>query len=212
MSVIIRHELPEEYRETEEIIRDAFYNLYFPGCEEHYLAHKMRTHKDYLPSLSFVLEKDGELIGSIFYSKSHILGEDGGKTETVTFGPVCIAPNYHRQGFGRQLIEHSIKAAKSEGHRAIIIAGYPFHYKPYGFTGTKNYNISMPDGKFYTGIMALPLYDGALDNVSGTIVFTDVFVLDKAETEAFDAQFAPKEKKVLPCQAQFEKAVQEQDV
>lgn len=203
--MIIRHETPRDYFNTENCCRDAFWNLYFPGAHEHFVLHRMRTHRDFLPELSFVLEKDKEIVGGIFFTRSHIV-TDTGEIPTVTFGPVFIAPKYHRQGFGRKLISHAVEKAKEAGHKAILTLGYPYHYSPYGFSGGKKYGISMADGKFYQGLLALPLQKHALDGISGHVRFSDVFEVNPQEAEEYDKNFPPKEKLVLPCQAEYEKA------
>lgn len=207
MSIIIRNETPADYRKVEEVAREAFWNLYFPGCSEHLVIHKMRTHHDFMPELTFVIEVDGEIAGSIFYTKSKIVSDNGVEIPTITFGPVSISPSMHRMGLGRRLIEHSIQVAKKEGHRAILTLGYPYHYEPYGFKGGKQYGISMPDGKFYKGLLALPLYENALGHISGYVVFADVLDdQDPDELEVFDSQFSPKEKAVQDSQREFEEA------
>ena len=211
MRVTVRQELPTDYRAVEELTREAFWNLYAPGAIEHYLLPSIRGHADYRPELSMVLELDGEIIGSIIFTESKVVGEDGVKHKTLTFGPVCIAPEYHRQGFGRQLIEYAIAQAHKTDYPAIIIAGFPHHYQPYGFIGAKKYTIAMPDGNYYTGIMALPLYEGALDIISGTIFFSESMEPNMAGLEAFDATFPPKERVVLPQHAAFAVAAMELD-
>lgn len=211
MSIIIRRELPGDYKKVEDVTREAFWNLYYPGCNEHFIIHKMRNHPDFIPELSFVIELDEEIVGSIFYTKSKVTAEDGTEYPTITFGPVSILPKYHRKGLGRALISHSIEAAKKLGFKAILIGGYPYHYAIYGFKGTKTYNITMPDGRFYKGIMALPLFEGALDNVAGTLFFSDVFEVDAEELEIFDKNFSSKEKKVKKSQKEYEIASMELD-
>ena len=149
MQINMRHERESDYFVVEEITRNAFWNLYIPGCNEHLLVHTLRNHEDFIPELSFVIEKDGEVIGSIFYSHSKVIDLDGTEYKTITFGPVSIRPEFHRQGFGRKLISHSIEEAKRLGYGAIVIGGFPYHYKPYGFIGAKKYRIAMEDGKVY---------------------------------------------------------------
>ncbi|MHC5217763.1 GNAT family N-acetyltransferase [Enterococcus sp. LJL128] len=211
MAVTIRLEEEKDYRIVEEITREAFWNLYVPGAFEHYIAHNIRKHADFIPELSFVIELDDKIIGSILYTQAKVVAEDGTEYPVISFGPVSILPEYHRQGFGRMLIEHSINEAKKQGFNAIILGGYPYHYQPYGFIGSKKYNISMPDGKFYTGIMALPLYEGALAGISGSIHFSESMYPDEAKMEAFDKTFPPKEKKVQASHQEFEKAATEID-
>lgn len=208
----IRNEHPSDYRRVEEITRNAFWNLYYPGASEHYLVHTMRNHADYMPQLSYVIEKDGVLIGSIHFTRATVLTPNGTEVPVIHFGPVCITPELHRQGYGRLLITHAIEKAKQEGHRAIFLGGFRYHYEPYGFAPTKKYNISMDDGKFYTGIMALPLYEGALDGVSGKIQFSAALYPDESGLDAFDATFPPLEKRTLPHQAKFEAAATELDL
>ena len=206
MNIKIRKEEPKDYRKVEEVTREAFWNLYFPGCAEHLAVHNLRKSTDFIPELTFVIEVDGEIVGSIFYSHSKIVSTDGTEINTISFGPVSISPKMHRIGLGRQLITHSIEEAKKLGYRAILTLGYPYHYEPYGFVGGKKYNISMPDGKFYIGLLALPLYDGALDNISGYAAFSDALEPSTEEIEKFDITFPTKEKKVQDSQKEFEVA------
>ncbi len=207
----IRHEAEKDFHAVENVTREAFWNLYKPGCEEHALVASIRAHQDYIPELSFVLERDGEIVGSIFYSHANVVDKEGNLHKIITFGPVSIRPDLHRKGLGRMLISHSIEQAKKLGYRAIVLGGYPYHYRCYGFEGAKKYGISMPDGKFYTGIMALPLYEGALEGIQGSVHFSDSMYLGEEAVAAFDQKFPPKEKAVLPCQAEFERASAEID-
>lgn len=211
MDIKIRNEIDSDYKKVEEITREAFWNLYCPGCNEHLIVHCLRNHKDFIKELAFVIELDGDIIGSIHYSKSKVISKDGKEYETITFGPVSILPNLHRKGFGRLLIEHSIQVARDLGYKAIIIGGYPYHYETYGFTSAKKYGISLPDGNFYKGIMALPLYEGALDGISGNVYFSEVMEPNETMLEEFDKGFSYKEKKVQESQLQFEIAVSELD-
>ena len=206
MEIKIRNEEPEDYRVVEEIAREAFWNLYFPGCHEHFVVHKMRQHQDFIKELSFVIEVDGKVQGAIFYTYSKIVSEDNIEYETISFGPVFISLEHHRKGLGRMLITHSIKTAREMGHRAILTLGYPYHYEPYGFSGGKKYNVSMPDGKFYKGMLVLPLYQGALDDISGHAIFSDVLEADDNKVEEFDRSFPEKEKRYQESQKEYETA------
>ncbi len=209
--ITIRNEQPADYRRVEEITREAFWNLYLPGGSEHYLVHTMRGHKDYMPELSFVIEEAGRIIGSIHFTRAWVLTPEGEAVPIVHLGPVCIVPRLHRQGYGRALITHAINGAKTQGHRAIVLGGFTYHYHPYGFVGTKKNNITMADGKFYTGIMLLPLYEGALNGITGTLKLSEALEPDKSGFDAYDASFPPMEKRGLPCQKAFEKAAGELD-
>ncbi|MBN2657130.1 MAG: N-acetyltransferase [Spirochaetales bacterium] len=211
MKISIRNEKSEDFRKVEEKAREAFWNLYFPGCNEHVAIHKLRKSDDFIPELTYVLELDGEIAGAIFYSTSRIVAADGSEYPMVSFGPVFIDPEYQRQGLGLKLINHSIEDARKMGHRAIIIIGYPYHYEPYGFKGGKIFGISMPDGKFYKGLLVLPLYKGALDGIRGYVVFSDSLEPSEEETEEYDKLFPFKEKKIQSSQREFEIASAELD-
>lgn len=207
MNINIKNEEPKDYRRVEEVAREAFWNLYFPGGHEHYVVHKMRNHPNYIKELAFVIEVDGMIEGAIFYTHSKIVLEDNTEYKTISFGPVFISPELHRKGLGKELITQSIEAAKEMGYRAILTLGYPYHYEPYGFLGGKKYNISMLDGKFYKGLLALPLYEGALDNISGYLVVSDVFDVTEEEVEEFDRSFPLKEKKYQESQDEYEATI-----
>lgn len=204
MNIIIRNEHQQDYRKVEEVTREAFWNLYFPGCNEHVVIHNMRNHSDFISELSFVIEVDSEIVGSIFYTHSIVVSRDGTQHNTITFGPVSILPSMHSKGLGRKLITHSIEVAKKLGYKAILIVGYPYHYEPYCFVGAKKYGLSMPDGKYYKGLLALPLYEGALDGISGYVAFADVFNPSEDEVEIFDKCFSPKKKQIQDSQKEYE--------
>ena len=137
-NIMIRNEKKADYEVVEKITREAFYNLYVPGCVEHYLVHIMREHEDFLPELDFVLELNGEVIGNIMYTKARLLDEDGNKKEILTFGPLCIKPEYQRQGYGKKLIEYSFERAAELGYDVVVIFGSPANYVGRGFKSCKN--------------------------------------------------------------------------
>ncbi len=203
MNINIRNEEPKDYRRVEEVARVAFWNLYFPGGHEHYVVHKMRNHPDFIRELSFVIEVDERIEGAIFHTHSKIVAGACLEYKTISFGPVFISSDFHRKGLGKKLITHSIRIAKEMRYQAILTLGYPYHYEPYGFVGGKKYSISMPDGKFYKGLLALPLREGALDNISGYADFSDVFDVTQDEVDEFDKSFPSKEKKYQASQDEY---------
>ena len=124
----IRKETPADYPAVEDMTRRAFYNLYVPGCAEHYLVHIMRSHQDFIPQLDFVLELDGRIVGSILYTKARLVDEAGTEKEVLTFGPVCVMPEHQRKGYGKLLMEHSFTEAAALGYDVIVIFGSPANY------------------------------------------------------------------------------------
>ena len=139
--ISIRNETEADYTRVEEITRKAFYNLYVPGCIEHYLVHIMRSHKDFIPELDFVMEKEKQIIGNIMYTKAKLVDKAGKEKQIVTFGPVCILPEYQRMGYGKKLIEYSFKKVTEMGYDVIVIFGSPSNYASLGFKSCKKYHV-----------------------------------------------------------------------
>lgn len=65
MDVVLRNELPDDYREVENLTREAFWNVYCPGCSEHYLLNVMRQSPDFIDQLDIVAECDGCIVGNV---------------------------------------------------------------------------------------------------------------------------------------------------
>ena len=148
--MLIRKEKPEDYREVEELIRKTFWNLYVPGCSEHYFAHLVRQSPDFIPELDFILEEDGKIIGHIMYVKAKLIANDGTKKDVLSFGPFTIHPDYQRKGYGRKLLNHSLEVAKKLGYDTVIIFGNPENYICYGFKNCKRFNIHLNLGIYFT--------------------------------------------------------------
>lgn len=210
MKIVIRNEQDKDFSKTEQLARDAFWNVYIPGAYEHYIIHTMRQHEDYIKGLAFVIEVDGEVAGAIYYTYSKIVN-DTDEFLTVTFGPVFIAPAFQRRGLGRMLIEHSIQAAKAMGFQAVMILGYWEEYSKYGFQRGKKYGVAMPDGNFYKGLLLLPLAEFNLVGGRGIAVFSKVLEPSMTEVEKYDKNFDYKEKLVLASQQRFAEACQALD-
>lgn len=203
MSLLLRLETPSDYLPVETLTRRAFWNLYFPGCQEHYLVHTMRSHPNFLPEYDFVAELDGVLVGSILYTRTWLLDEQDQPLDILTFGPVCVLPEYQRQGIGGALIRHTAELAVQRGEKAIVIFGDPHNYCKHGFKNGKDLNISDLNGDYPHGMLALELYPGSLegDGAPGALSghawkyrYSDVYQVDEAAVEAFDQGFEPLEK------------------
>lgn len=133
----IRNENETDFGNVEDITRKAFWNLYIPGCVEHYLVNIMRSHDDFIPELDFVIEADDQIIGNIMYTKAKLADECGEEKDILTFGPLCILPEYQREGYGKKLLEHSFKQASALGYDVIVIFGNPNNYVSRGFKSCK---------------------------------------------------------------------------
>lgn len=203
MDFIIRHETERDYREAEHVAREAFWNFHTPGCDEHYLLHTMRTHPDYLADLSFVAEQDGKIIGGIYYAKSFIVDAQDNRHDILTFGPLCVLPEYQNRGVGKRLIEHTCTLAAQKGHRAIIIYGSPANYCRRGFVGSKKYGITNAEGEYPYALLVLQLYPGALDGISGVFHEGDAYQFNPSDAAEYDKHFPHKEKRWTYMQEEF---------
>lgn len=203
-NVIIRNETPADYEAVEVLTRRAFYNLYVPGCNEHYLVRVMRPHPDFVPELDLVLELDGQIIGNVMYTKTRLVDEAGEEKNILTFGPVCIAPEYQRLGYGKLLLEHSFERALALGYDVIVIFGNPNNYVSRGFISCKKRNISLSNGVCPSAMMIKELKPDVLDGrkwvYHQSAVFDD---LDEAAAERYDQTLEPMEKKFQPSQEEF---------
>lgn len=203
MMLNIRNERESDYKIVEDITRKAFYNVYVPGCMEHYLVHIMRGHEDFIPELDFVIELDGQIVGNIMYTKAKLTDEAGAEKEIVTFGPVSILPKYQRKGYGKMLIEHSLKRAAELGYEAVVIMGSPANYVGSGFQCCRKYNICVEKEKYPAAMLVKELKPGALDGKLWFYSDSPVMNVDEREAQAFDDGLEKMEKKWMPSQEAF---------
>ena len=201
--VNIRNEREEDYKLVEEITRKAFYNVYVPGCVEHYLVHIMRNHKDFVKELDFVIEVDGKVIGNIMYTKAKLVDEKNNEKEILTFGPISILPEYQRKGYGKKLMEYSFKKAKEMGYDFIVIYGAPSNYVSSGFKSSKKYNILFKNKIYPSAMLAKELKENVLDGRKWSYIESEVMKFDEEKAEEFDKLFEKMEKKYMPSQEVF---------
>ena len=201
--IIIRSEKEEDYRQTEELVRDSFWNVYRPGCSEHYLLHVMRDDPDFVRELNFVMEKDGRIIGQNVFVKTVIEADTGDRIPVLTMGPICVAQDLKRQGYGRILLHHCLEKAAELGFGAVLIEGNIGFYGGSGFGYSRDFGIryhDMPEDSDQSFFLCRELIPGYLDGITGTYLTPQVYYVDDADTEEFDRSFPEREKLVLPGQ------------
>lgn len=201
--LIIRNEKTNDHAEVEAMLRSAFWDVYMPGCSEHYLAHVMREHKDFIPELDLVAELDGKIIGGIMYARSALKDEQGNEREVLTFGPLGILPEFQRKGAGKALMERSFAIASEMGFEAVVIFGNPGNYVSSGFKSCKKYNICLEGDVFPTAMLVKELQTGALDGRKQFYCESSAYNIDFSAAEEFDKQFEPREKGFRPSQEEF---------
>ena len=200
---IIRLERTEEHRETETLVREAFWNVYRPGCLEHYVLNQLRNDEAFVPELNFVMEKDGRLIGQNMFMRAVIKADDGRDIPIMTMGPICIAPELQGKGYGKILLDYSLEKAAELGCGALCFEGNINFYGKSGFTYASEFGIryhGLPEGADASFFLCKELKNGYLDGISGEYTPPNGYFVDEAEAEEFDKQFPPKEKLKLPTQ------------
>jgi predicted N-acetyltransferase YhbS len=200
MSISIRLEEERDYRNVEYLTREAFWNLYKPGCDEHLLVHKIRKVPAFVKELCFVACDDNKIVGNIIYSKAKVINGKNKEFEVLCMGPIGVLPSYQGQGIGSLLMNYSIEKAKQLRHKAIIIFGNQNYYHRFGFKNAKEYGIQTASGEKFDEFMALEIYDGGLNGISGKFYEDEVFKIEKDELEIFEKEFPCKEKRITDTQ------------
>lgn len=202
-NLIIRNEKLEDRPAVENLIRESFWNVYRPGCLEHYVIHKLRDDEAFVPELNFVMELDGKLIGQNMFMRANIKSDDGRDIPIMTMGPICIAPELKRKGYGKILLDYSLEKAKEHGCKAVCFEGNIDFYGKSGFTYAFDFGIryhGLPDGEDSSFFLCKELEKGYLDGITGEYTTPQGYFVDEKEVEEFDKSFPPKEKLKLPGQ------------
>jgi len=199
----IRLEKPEDYREVENLVRESFWNVYRPGCSEHYVIHVLRDDPAFVKELDFVMEQDGRLIGQNMFMKTVINADDGRVIDVLTMGPIGITPELKRQGYGKKLLDCSLEKATVLGFGAVLFEGNIGFYGHSGFTYARNFGIryhDLPEGADDSFFLCKELIPGYLEGITGIYQTPLGYYVDDADVEVFDKAFPPKEKLKLPGQ------------
>ena len=202
-NIIIRLEKKEEYRQVENLVRESFWNVYRPGCLEHYVLHTLRDDPAFVPELDFVMEQDGKLIGQNVFMRAVIKSDDGTDIPIMAMGPICITPELQKKGYGKQLLDYSLEKAKELGCGAVCFEGNINFYGKSGFTYASTFGIryhGLPEGADASFFLCRELIPGYLEGITGEYATPKGYFVDEAEAEEFDRQFPPKEKLRLPGQ------------
>lgn len=206
MPITFRREEERDWRAVEHLVREAFWNVYRPGCVEHFVLHRLRSDPDFVPELDIVMEKSGRLIGQNVFMRAHIAADDGRRIPIMTMGPICIAPECKRQGWGKMLLDWSLEHAAALGCGAVCFEGNIQFYGKSGFVPASTFGIryhGLPEGADASFFLCKELRPGYLHGITGEYATPQGYFAAEREPDAFarfDAQFPPKEKSTLPGQ------------
>ncbi len=205
-NIIIRLENKDEYREVENMVRESFWNVYRPGCKEHFVLNKLRDDPAFVKELDFVMYKDNKLIGQNVFVRADIKADDGRNIPITTMGPICITPELKRQGYGKILLDYSLERAAELGFGAVCFEGNIDFYGKSGFGFASNFGIryhGLPEGEDASFFLCKELKPGYLDGITGEYATPAGYFVSDTDPEgfeAFDALFPPKQKLKLPGQ------------
>ena len=201
--VIIRSEKKVEYREVENLVRESFWNVYRPGCSEHYVLHVLRDDPAFVKELDFVMEKDGRLIGQNVFMRTVINADDGRDIDVLTMGPICITPELKRRGYGKLLLDYSLEKAAEIGFGAVLFEGNIDFYGKSGFDYARRFGIryhDLPEGADDSFFLCKELIPGYLEDAAGVYQTPSAYYVDDSDVDEFDKMFPTKEKLKLPGQ------------
>ena len=207
-NIMIRLEKKEEYQKVENLVRESFWNLYRPGCLEHYVLHQLRNDPAFVPELDFVMflnenGEEGKLIGQNMFMRTTIKSDDGRNIPIMTMGPICITPELKRQGYGKALLDYSLDKAAKLGCGAVCFEGNIDFYGKSGFRPASEFNIryhGLEEGEDASFFLCKELVLGYLNSITGEYATPAGYFVDEKKAEEFDKMFPYKEKKKLPGQ------------
>ena len=199
----IRLERKEDHRNVEDLVRNSFWNVYRPGCLEHYVLHTLRTNKDFVPELDFVMEQDGEIIGQNVFVRGQIRADNGKMVPVLAMGPICIKRELQRQGYGKILLDYCLEKATALGYGAVCFEGDIGFYGKSWFSFARNFGLryhGLPAGADDSFFLCKELRPGYLSGVTGEYAPPQAYLVSEQEADEFDKNFPPKEKLKLPGQ------------
>ena len=199
----IRFESEKDYREVENLIRESFWNVYRPGCSEHYVIHVLRNDPDFVKELDFVMEQNGKLIGQNMFMKTVINADDGKDIPVLTMGSICVTPELKRKGYGKAILDYSLEKAAELGFGAVLFEGNIAFYGKSGFQYARKFGIryhDLPEGADDSFFLCRELIPGYLDGITGVYQMPQGYYVKDEDVEEFDKNFPPKEKLKLPGQ------------
>lgn len=200
MDITFRLEKKADYRTVENLTREAFWDVYHPGCNEHLVIHKLRDSPCFIPELDFVAELNQQIVGHIAYSRAKVVDEKKQVREILCLAPISVSPDIQKRGIGGKLIEYTKIIARNLGYKGIVLFGSPAYYSKFGFKNAEQFHITTSDGENFDAFMAIELEENSLAGIHGKFYEDEVFHLTLEETEEFDKKFPYKEKHITDTQ------------
>lgn len=200
MEIVIRAAKENDFTDSVVLTRDAFWDIYKPGCDEHLILYKIRNSGCYISELDIVATMEGKLFGHIICTKAKVIDTNGKEYQVLCVGPLSIKPEYQRKGYGCRLMEYCIIKARDLGYPGMILFGNPAYYHRFGFRNAVEYGIATKEGANFEPFMAKELQTNGLKGIHGKFYEDDVYSVDETDLNQFESQFPYREKHILPTQ------------
>lgn len=208
MDIVIRNEKKEEQFIVEKVIRESFWDVYKPGCDEHLMVNQLHQSKDFIPELDFVAECEGKIVGNIVCSYCRVVNDNDqveNCKDVIAIGPLGVLPEYQNKGIGRLLIEEVKRKSAEMGISGIVLYGNPQYYNRFGFIDAKEYIISTPDGENFEFFMALETFPESLSLISGRCFESSAFEIDQEVLKEFEKRFIERKINYSVIEEEFAK-------
>lgn len=195
MNILIRREKEEDYFTVENVIREAFWNVYKPECDEHLMVHQLRQSRDFIPELDLIAECDGKIVGNIICSRCLVVNDENdteNRQDVIAIGPIGVLPEYQKRGIGGLLIQAVKEKAIQMELSGIILYGNPLYYHRFGFVNAEKHKLRTPQNTNFEDFMVFELSLGGLQNISGRCYESEAFEINMEALIEFEKKFTKR--------------------
>jgi len=168
--ITVRPESPSDYKAIYEINERAF-----KRSDEALLIENLRESDYFIPELSFVAEKNKQVIGHIVFSLVDVRNDKGAVSQILSLAPMAVSPDFQKQGVGFLLVKQGLKKCRESGFKAVVVVGHPEYYPRFGFTSARAKGLTLPFDAPDEAFLVAELLPGALEDISGAIVYPPAF-------------------------------------
>jgi putative acetyltransferase len=167
--IVIRSERREDLKAIHEVNRLAF------GQEdEALLVRRIRDSSHFIPELSLVASKDGQIVGHILFSLVDIESQHGNRP-ILSLAPMAVHPDLQNQGIGSKLVREGLKKCYQLGYAIVIVIGHPDYYPRFGFIPARQKGLKTPFPVSDEAFMVLEVVPNALEGLKGTVKYPPEF-------------------------------------
>jgi hypothetical protein len=147
--------------------REALLDACFGANRHARTCQRLRDGRAPAEGLAFSAVARGRVIGTV-----RLWHVSAGGTGALVLGPLAVDNAFRKLGVGAALMDHALAAARTRGHRAILLLGDAAYYERFGFSAAKTGELMLPGAYEQERLLGIELVPGALDGAWGMIVPT----------------------------------------